>query len=181
MSPDAGRIKAQQEERERQRKHDLHSNNISSASSAKEGFEQQKAEFLDRLTDTGMSDAATNILDNMFTQNWVLGNISGAEKHEVKMRLQTMFLKIKAMFPPEESDLQGAYRAFLYDDRDENINALTDKQQIIISQAIIALSTVVVSRSEGGFQQDKFVEQISVSEVRNPEEEKDGLLAGLVS
>lgn len=144
-------------------------------------FEEVKAHYLDKLADAGLSDAGADILDNMVDQSMALGNLSAAEVHEIKWRLHVMYIKIKANFPHQESDIQGKLRAYYFDNRDEDITALTDKQKIIISQMLIGIS-VFISRSKQGFQQEKLVEQIRVSEVRNPDDNQDdGLVRGLVS
>lgn len=180
MSSERERLQAQREERDRQREHEVATTGLQQATQ-QDSFEQQKAQFLDKLTETGMSDAATGTLDNMVDQTFVLGHLTSAETHEIKWRLHTMFLKIKAIFPPQESVLQGPFRAFVYDDRDEDITALTDKQEIIISQMIIGI-TAYVSRSREGVQLEHLVKSVNVSEVRNPEEEQsDSLMDGLVS
>lgn len=144
-----------------------------------QSFEAQKAKYLDRLAETGMSDAKIEMLDNMTDKTWVLGNLSNAEMQEIRWWLQTTYLKIKAEFPPQESDIQGTIRAYIYDDRDEEATALSGRQKIIIAQMLKGIA-VYVSRSKQGFQQEQMVKQISVSEVRNPDEDNDrSILGGL--
>lgn len=158
--------------------HQLHGRNVAQPA---DSFEMQKAQYLDRLAQTGMSDAGTKMLDNMVDRTFMLGNLSEAEVNEIKWRLHVQYIKIKARFPHQESVVQGKYRAYCFDDRSQDITALTDEQKIIISQMLIGIA-VYVSRSRGGFQQEQLVKSISVSEVRNPdeEEEKDGIIRGLL-
>lgn len=163
-------------EREKQRQHSLHQRNLQSGGS----FDGTKAEYLDRLTQTEQTDAGIQMLDNMLTQDFVLSNLTRAETDEIKWRLHTMFLKIKSEFPPEGSSLQGEYRAFLFDDPAENINSMSGKQEIIISQCLIAI-TARVARSRDGFQQEQMVKSISVSEVVNPDKDSDSTKRGLFS
>lgn len=172
--------KAHQEAQERQFEQQLHGTNVSQSGQMGE-FESHKAQYLDRLADTGMSDAGTRMLDNMVDKTFVLGNLSSVEVHEIKWRLHVMYIKIKSRFPHSESDIQGDLRAYYFDNEDEQIEALTDEQKIIISQMLLGIS-VFISRSKQGFQQEQLVKQISVSEVRNPDEEgEDGIIRGLVS
>lgn len=167
-------------ERQKQREWDQHRGNFQRGM-GEAGFGKAKAEWLDRLAKTDMNDASINLLDNMVDRTFVLGYLSDAEVNEIKWRMHTMYLRICALFPPKNSQMQGPVRAFFFDDPDQNRTYLTDEQKTIIAQMIIGIS-VYVSRSKDGFQQEKMVESITVSEVRNPdEEEEDGLMRGIFS
>lgn len=156
-----------------------HQMNLST--SGAEELEEAKARYLEKLSETGMSDAGINMLDNMVDRSMALGNLKDAEVHEIKWRLHTLFIKICSQFPPKESSLQGPVRAFVMNDSGENLNALSDRQRHIIAQMIIGI-TVFISRSRGGFQQEMMVKSINVSEVMDPDESDDeGLLKGLMS
>jgi len=143
-------------------------------------FESAKARYLEKLTKTGMTDAGISMLDNMVDRSFVLGNLTDAEVHEIKWRMHTMYLKIQAQFPPRRSDIQGPKRAFLYNDPDENLYALSDQQRHIIAQMIIGIH-VYVSRSRDGFQQEMMIKSINVSEVMDPDEEGDQSALGFFS
>jgi len=143
-------------------------------------FQNAKAQYLQKLTQTGMGDAGIDMLDNMVDRSFVLGNLKDAEVHEIKWRLHTLYLKIKAQFPPQESDITGAVRAFLYDDTDENLEPLSDQQRNIIAQMLIGIH-VFVSRSRDGFQQEMMIKSINVSEVLDPEDEEESSLGGFFS
>lgn len=145
-----------------------------------EEFANAKAQYLEKLTRTGMGDAGINMLDNMVDRSFVLGNLKDAEVHEIKWRLHTLYLKIKAQFPPQESDVTGPVRAFLYDDADENMDPLSDQQRNIIAQMLIGIH-VYISRSRDGFQQEMMIKSINVSEVLDPEDEDEGALGGFFS
>lgn len=176
--PGSSEVEEQRRRQQRQFENELHNRNV--AGGAGDEFQSHKAQYLERLADSGMSDAGTRLLDNMIDKTFVLGNLSDAEVHEIKWRLQVMYLKIKARFPHQESDIQGELRAYYFDDPDENIEALSDAQKIIISQMLIGIGAYV-SRSRHGFQQEQLVKQINVSEVRNPDEEnEDGVIRGLM-
>lgn len=144
-----------------------------------EGIDRAKAQYLEKLTKTGMGDAGIEMLDNMVDRSFVLGNLKDAEVNEIKWRMHTLYLKIKAQFPPKESDVTGKVRAFLYDDSSEDLEPLSDQQRNIIAQMLIGIH-VYVSRSRDGFQQEMMIKSISVSEVLDPDEEDsdDGLIGG---
>ena len=163
-----------------QREWDVHLGNLQGQTPA-EKLDSAKAQYLDRLAATGMTDAGLQILDNMVDKTWILGNLSDAEVHEIKWWMEVMYIKIKSRFPPKDSNIQGPLRAYYYADRDELLWALTDKQKIIISQMLKGIA-VYVTRSKQGFQQEQLVKSIDVSEVRNPDEDaQDSILAGIRS
>lgn len=167
----------QQERDKRQRRNNLHQQNQQMG--LQEEFDREKAVYLEKLMQTDMSDAGINLLDNMVDRAFILGNISEAEHHDIKWQLQAMFLKIKGVFPPEESEVTGGLRAFVLDDPDEALTPLTGQQRIIIAEMIRGI-TMLVSRSKDGFQQEMNVKSITVSEVMDAdEEEEDSVKMGL--
>lgn len=171
------------EEREKQRKHDFHTTNVSrgAQNGAMADFEEEKAKYLDKLMQTEMSDAGIDLLDNMVDRAFILGNISAAEYHDLVWEIHGLWLKIKAAFPPKASDMQGELRAYILDDPDEALTALSDQQRTIIAQMLRGLA-LLASRSKEGFQQEMNVKSITVSEVLNPEDDdEDKLLKGLFS
>lgn len=162
--------KEMQEEQARQQR--LNSANQHNLQKAQKEIDQKKSQYLERLLKTGMTDAGINMLDNMVDGSFALGNISDAEYHEIKWDMQALFLEIKACFPPQESEVQGDVRAFLLDDADERVEALTDRQKTIIAQMIKGIQ-VMVSRSKGGMQQEMLVKSISVSEIMEEDEDQE--------
>ncbi|UPV72970.1 hypothetical protein M0R89_10460 [Halorussus limi] len=173
-------IERQREARETEREWSQHRGNFQRGMQTA-GLAAEKAEWLERLAQTDMSDASINLLDNMVDRTFVLGYLNDAEINEIKWRMHTMYLRICALFPPKNSQMQGPVRAFFFDDADQNRTYLTDEQKTIIAQMIIGIS-VYVSRSKEGFQQEKMVESITVSEVRNPDEDDDDdLMRGIFS
>lgn len=168
-----------EEARERERQRQGHQMNLSTVGA--DELEEAKARYLEKLSETGMSDAGLSMLDNMVDRSMALGNLKDAEVHEIKWRLHTLFIKICSQFPPKESSIQGPVRAFVMDDAGENVTALSDRQRNIIAQMIIGIN-VFVSRSRGGFQQEMMVKSINVSEVMDPDSnDEDGLMKGLMS
>jgi hypothetical protein len=159
----------QQERGEQQLRNTAHQQNIQSA---RQQLEEEKAVYLERLMETDMSDAGIQLLDNMVDPAFILGNISDAEYHDAKWYMQTMYVKIRGAFPVEESCVTGDIRAFVLDDRDEDLDPLTDQQRIIIAQMIKGV-TFLFSRSKDGFQQEMNVKSISVSEIMDGDNDED--------
>jgi len=166
-----------QHQSEEQRKNQAHQANLATQTE----IEKEKAAYLEKLTETGMSDAGINLLDNMLDRSFVLGNITEAEYHDIKWQMHAMYLKIKSNFPKKESCATGDMRAFILDDETEALEPLTGKQKTIIAQMIRGI-TMLVSRSKGGFQQEMLIKSISVSEVMDESgDDDDGSLLGLFS
>lgn len=181
MSKANGELEAQKAATEHQAEHkkrqSAHQANLQQASAGDE-FSRQKAEYLERLMETDMSDAGIRLLDNMVDRSWMLGNISDAEHHDFKWWFRCLWLDIKAEFPRPESGVTGDVRQFVLDDRDEGLEPLTGQQKIIIKQMLRALEPIV-SRSVEGFQQEMNVKSISVSEVMDNDSDDDDLKTSL--
>lgn len=165
----------QEKQMEEQRKNTQHKHNLQQS---QQEVAEKKAVYLDKLMETGMSDAGTNLLDNMLDPAFILGNISDAEYHDIKWFMQGIFLKIKGAFPPKKSCVTGDVRAFVLDDSTENLEPLSDQQRIIIAEMIKG-TTMIASRSKGGFQQEMNVKSISVSEVMDNSEDDKKRKGGL--
>lgn len=173
-------VEAKKELQDKQAKNQLrnkqHQANIQQA---QQELKEEKAVYLDKLMETDMSDAGLQLLDNMVDPAFILGNISDAEYHDIKWFMQAMYVKLRGAFPIEESCVTGDVRAFVLDDRDEDLSPLSDQQRIIIAQMIKGV-TMIASRSKGGFQQEMNVKSISVSEVMDQDNDnEDSVKLGL--
>jgi hypothetical protein len=87
-------------------------------------------------------------LDNMVSRDWVLGNLTPAQEHEIRFKLEVMRLKILGMHPPEEG-VSGAERAFLMDDSSERLEPLTQQERLLIDELIDTLKARVGRGREG--------------------------------
>lgn len=92
-------------------------------------------------------------LENMMSRDWVLGNHTPAQEHEIRFKLEVMRLKILGMHPPEEG-VNGAERAFLMDDESEKLDALTQQERLLIDELIDTLKSRV-GRGRGGFERQQ--------------------------
>jgi len=116
----------------------------------------------------------------MVNKQWVLGNLTDAEAHDRVYKLEVMKLKILGAHPPAESLVQGKVRAFLYDDKYEQMEALTPRERNSIDQIITTLQTMV-TRSRGGFERKQINTSIAVSETGEEQQDDSDGWGGLFS
>lgn len=119
-------------------------------------------------------------LQNMLSRDWVLGNITEAQEHDARHKLEVLKLKVLGTYPPEESAIQGDVRAFLMDNPEENQTALTAQEQILIDELIETLKTRI-GRGRGGFERKQENTSISRAETDTDPEEEQGGWGGLFS
>jgi hypothetical protein len=139
-----------------------------------------RAEYIRELTDTSLEDPTVVLLGNMLSQDFVLGNLRAAELHEIQFLLRELELEVVRAHPPEESDITGEYRAYLFDDDHEALQPLSTKQRIEIQQLIMGVF-MRATRSLDGWQQEEWSKVYNVSEVKNGESEKDKLTERIFS
>lgn len=139
-----------------------------------------KDQYLEKLTDTTLSQGTITVLDNLLTQDYVLANISDAELDEIKWLSRLTARKVFAMHPAPESVLQGERRAFLLDDPDNKLEPLMQMERIQIQNFIRGIF-LRASRARDGWQQEQMSKTYTVSEVRDQNDGDDKLLRGLFS
>jgi len=120
-------------------------------------------------------------IQSLLSRDWVLANLTEAQEHDARHKLEVMKLKVLGMHPPPDSGIQGQYRAFLLDDEDENLNALTQQERILIDELFETLKTRF-TRGRGGFERELIETNIARTETGEDEPEDDsGGLTGLFS
>lgn len=129
-------------------------------------MEEVKADYLRELTDSPLNEGTTDVLENMLSQDWVLANFKHEEVTEVKWLLRLLKRKVKAMHPPADSTVTGRFRAYVCDDKEEQLQPLTQHQELYLDQFFNGVFSRV-SRAREGWQQDKMNESIARSEVNN--------------
>lgn len=107
-------------------------------------------------------------LENMTSRDWVLGNHTPAQEHEIRFKLEVMRLKILGMHPPEEG-VSGAERAFLMDDESEQLDPLSQQERLLIDELIDTLKSRV-GRGRGGFEREQQNTEIARAETGSDEE-----------
>lgn len=153
-------IKARQEERERNREHE-HKQRLQSAAFNADG--QLSREYIESLTDVSkLQDETIEHLQSLLSRSWALSNLTGAQEWDARMKLEVMKLKLFGMHPPEQSFVTGDLRAFLMDDKTENLEPLSQVERSTIDAIFEGLKANITTGREG-FQQEKLNEQIAVS------------------
>jgi hypothetical protein len=153
-------IQAQQREKRQKRKEKSHRQ---LEASALKGDGQLTQEYLETLLDnSGLQAATVEHIKSLLSRDWPLANLTDAQEHEVRHRLEVIKLKVLGKHPPQESYNRGALRAFLLDDRSEDLEPLTDEQKNEIG-AIFETIKARMTRGRNMSQQEMLNKQIAVS------------------
>jgi predicted transcriptional regulator len=118
-------------------------------------------------------------LQNMLTRDWVLANMTEAQEHDIRYKLEVMKYKIIGTHPHEGAVADGKARAFLFGVDDEELESLSTQQRLLIDEFIEALKGRL-TRGRGGFERKQM--NTSIAETRSQSEEQereDGALTGL--
>ena len=174
-------IERQQQEREKQREFQREQR------LAQEAFNQQgqlSRGWLREILDTDdlenrLQEQMVVKIQQMLNRQWVLANLTDAETHDRIYKLEVMKLKLLGEAPPDESAVQGPLRAWLYDDEEERLRALTAQERNSIDQIITTLQNMV-TRSRGGFEREQINTNIARTESQQEKENgSESRLSGL--
>lgn len=141
------------------------------------------AELLDKddLQTDGLQEVTVSKIQNLLSRDWVLGNLTDAQEHDIRFKLEVMKYKILGMHPPEESVITGKTRAFLFDDEMEELLPLTQQERFLIDELIETLKARA-TRGRQGFERKQMNTNIAETRTqKDNQEEKSGGLRGLFS
>lgn len=126
-----------------------------------------------------LPEATIKKIQAMINKEWVLANLTNAEAHDRRHKLEVIKIKILGTHPPEESAIVGPVRAFLFDNEREDLMPLTPAQRNTIDQIITTLQNRV-TRGRGGFERKQINTNIArtESEASQPED-SSGRFRGL--
>jgi hypothetical protein len=122
-------------------------------------------EYLREITDEQLDEQTYELMQNLFSHDFVLSNLEDAEVTEQKWLARVVAMKIKRMHPPAESFVTGRTRQFVFDD-DDSLRPLDPHQETLIDQAVLQFITRP-PRSRDGWQQDEVGKTVSVSRVED--------------
>ncbi|MFD1515702.1 hypothetical protein [Halomarina rubra] len=143
--------------------------------------ELQTAEFLEALTATGVDMQTAQAVQNLLSQDFLLGRVKDADREEAKYLARNIVRYVECDHPPEDSMLQGTLRRALLGDIDDGKKALTQRQKTQLESTLMAFF-FRSSRSVDGWQQDKIADQVSVRKTEAGGQNNDGgLFGGLFS
>ncbi len=136
---------------------------------------EETRRHLRELTDDELDEATLRLMSNLFSQDFLLSNLTDAEVKEIKWLARPISRTIKGMHPHHESAAQGQYRELVFGD--DSLEALTPYQETLIDQAVLDFLTRP-PRSREGWQQDELAKSYNVSKVEDDssDAEKGSLL-----
>lgn len=138
---------------------------------------QIREEYLQTLIDSGVDEATAGKLKSLLSRDLVLSYMEAAEVNEVRWLVRLLQKKFHTLHPPEGSVMQGEYRAFLSDDEDDNLVALSDTARLLVDQTIMVVVSRV-ARSKQGWQQEETSRVYTVSEAKQDKENKGRRIFG---
>jgi hypothetical protein len=168
---------AAREHQERQQKAQHHSQNLQAGISMQNGGRDA---FLRELTRTDLSaldEASYELLQNLVSQDWLLGQYNESELLELKMDLLIIKEGFYAMHPSSDCVVTGEFREYVYDDPDESLEPLTQKARFQVETFFKAVWTRV-TRGRNFKQQEMLVKSINESFVQDGREESGGGILG---
>lgn len=141
----------------------------------------QKRDVIEKLVETGLDDSSANAVNDLLSQDFVLGKIRQADREYARLMAKNVVHFVQCDYPPKESMCQGILRMGLTGDMDDGKTALSEEQKTQIESLLLGMF-FRTSRSIDGWQQDKFGEQIQTRRMEDGREDaKKGPLGGLFS
>lgn len=152
-------------EREAQREHQRHMAQLQFDSGGR-----LSREFIESLINTDKLQSQTvELMRNYLDRNWMLANLTEAEAHDQRFKLDVMQIKILGQHPPQESSIVGPIRAFLFDDEQEDLMPLTAAERNVIDSFFDSLKAIV-TRGRGGFERKLIQTEVRESKTESSRE-----------
>lgn len=162
------RGKTAAEEREDQRAQQEHMTNLQFNDQG-----QLDGGYIDKVTDSQLQQGTVDILQNLLSKDFVLGNLSEAEVHEHRWLVRELLLEVEAAHPRDDSMWKGRFRQVAAGREREALEPLDSAQKTVMQQLIHGVITNA-TRSRGGWQQEELNKSYRVSERREPDANDDG-------
>jgi len=141
--------------------------------------EMRTKEFAEYLTENDISVGVADSAANLLAKEFKLGNITASDRRAVRYLAKNIVEYVDCEHPPEDSNLQGPYRAGLSGDMSERtVRALSPSDKIKLESAIMSFD-FNTSRSEGGFQQQKMADVTKEQRQVRQSDENNGLFGGI--
>lgn len=131
-------------------------------------------EYFDELRETDVDDDTIALLQNLFSRDLILGNLTDADVHEYRWLARNIVDMVVAEHPDTRSTFTGERRKMLSGDYSNGLSPLNGMEKQWIEMAVFNFAARV-SRSKDGFQQKQNSKIHKVSEVRENEHETGGL------
>lgn len=174
------KLREQQHEREREQAELQQAYRSEQGQSPRVIEELLSNDELVRGTEDDLQEATKAKLRSVLSRDVVLANLSDGQEHDIWYKLQVLQVKVERMHPPEEG-IGGAARAYYMDDESEALDALSQRERVIIDDLITALQARL-TRGRGGFERKQQNTSIAQSETnRQQSDDSGGRIGGLFS
>lgn len=157
---------SQDELMERQARQQLHQSNFGRMES---GQNVPNKEYLNKLTENQLDNGTIELMQNLFSHDFMLSNLTPAEVIEQKWLVRVVARKIKRMHPDSDAFAAGETRKVVFDDARAGLKPLSPHQESLLDQAVLQFLTRP-PRSREGWQQDEVSKQLTVSKVEGEED-----------
>lgn len=161
--------KSDEQLRQEQRDDQLHQMNLSAA----DAEQPMDRAYIEKMTEGSLQDPTKDMLQNLLSQDFLLGNLQEAEIHEYRWLARVMLLEIESLHPNEDSLFQGKIRAAAFDDKNQQLDPLSPREKAIVEQFVMGV-IARASRGRDGWQQEMFNKTISASEKRDVSDDDNG-------
>lgn len=155
---------------EEQQRQQMHASNLNSAVESDYSTDR---EYLRELTEHDVDSHTLALMENMFSQDFVLSNLKNAEVVEIKWLARVVAKKIKRMHPPPGSVVTGEGRKVINNDPSDGLKPLSPHQENLVDQAVLEFLSRP-PRSRDGWQQDEISKQIRVSRTEDESDRDAG-------
>jgi hypothetical protein len=136
---------------------------------------QMDSGYIDQVTNSQLQQGTVDILANLLSKDFVLGNLSEAEVHEHRWLTRELVLEVEALHPRPDSMWRGRFRQVAAGREREALEPLDDAQKAEMHQFIQGVINRV-TRSRDGWQQEEVNKSYRVSERREPDKDDGGFL-----
>lgn len=116
-------------------------------------------EIFEDLRKSDVDEHVAEPISNLLSRDFILGYAEDAEVHELRWLARNVVDMVFCEFPPDRSVVQAEYRRVLLRDQEEGRSALSGLQKLKIEETVLAF-LMRITRSRGGYQQDKLADTV---------------------
>jgi len=126
---------------------------------------------------SGLSPSSRELLQNLLSKHFPLGNYSSEQVHELKWRFWGVYEMFLAMHPHPDSVIQGHVRAFVHDDPNARLVPLGQQERLAVFQ-VFTKAWAKLTPGEDMKQQEIFATVRSESYVQRGDTDDSGGILG---
>jgi hypothetical protein len=163
-------VPSPEEQREANEANQDHASNLQFADDG-----EMDAGYIDKVTNSQLEQGTVDVLANLLSKDFVLGNLSEAELHEHRWLTREIVMEAEAEHPTAESMWQGRFRQVAAGRERDALVPLDGAQKAVMQQFTQGVITRA-TRSRDGWQQEEVNKSYRVSERREPDKDDGGFL-----